>query len=564
MDFTRVFTNRVIKSLIIFYLFLFISCAEIAPPPGGEIDKNAPYLIGSVPANGAVNVEMDNSIILYFSERIIKPPTQKTVFISPRPKSEPEIKWKTDQIIVTLPDSFKTNQTYIISVSSVIKDARNNSLDSSTIVAFSTGAIIDSGQISGYTYREDTPQSGMLVALYNPLLFKDTLPIDSLYPDYITQSNKDGFFSFQYLPEKEYKLIAFIDQNQNELFNPNRELFALPDRPVNIVDELPLDNLILPVTTQDTIQVEILSVAMSPDKLVRIRLSKETELEFLKQNLSNSFIQSLEDTTIVLPAYSIIESYQAAAESFHLYFGDIEPGSYKLYLTYDNIKPALLFDTFTVKAKDDINPPGINEFYPDRQPRFVNQIEIEAYFSEPIDTTQITDETFILWDRDNNRIPLAYQWLNPFHVQFNTESYISGMNYHLHITEFEIIDYAGNEMGDSLKEYKINLLNNDSLGSISGEIKVSLESKSNKPAVLDFLKTENNQFFRLPVSGKNFKISLPAGKYILSGFIDSDNNGERGLGSLFPYKYSETTATFPDTISVRARFETAEILFEFK
>jgi hypothetical protein len=59
-------------------------------------------------------------------------------------------------------------------------------------------------------------------------------------------------------------------------------------------------------------------------------------------------------------------------------------------------------------------------------------------------------------------------------------------------------------------------------------------------------------------------VDLPGGKYLMSGFIDSDLDGERDNGSIHPFRLAETAASYPDTISVRPRFETTGITFEFR
>jgi hypothetical protein len=68
----------------------------------------------------------------------------------------------------------------------------------------------------------------------------------------------------------------------------------------------------------------------------------------------------------------------------------------------------------------------------------------------------------------------------------------------------------------------------------------------------------------LHLSGRDFKIDVPAGKYLVSGFLDTDGDGRRGLGSAVPYRFSETVLVYTDTIAVRARFETAGVQLEFK
>ncbi|MEW5993629.1 MAG: Ig-like domain-containing protein, partial [Candidatus Zixiibacteriota bacterium] len=206
-----------------------LSCAEVAPPPGGEVDRTSPYLIGSQPEDGAINVILDNRIVLRFSEQVVEPRAGRAVYISPRPVREPKLRWKGDRLEIVLPDSFQTDETYVVSLSTDIADLRNNKLDSTGAIAFSTGPSIDSGYVSGTVFSQMRPAAGVLVGLYSQLPFGDTpTGVDSVFPEYVTQTNQQGQFLLQYLPQREYHLIAFQDQNWNERLDPFREMFALP------------------------------------------------------------------------------------------------------------------------------------------------------------------------------------------------------------------------------------------------------------------------------------------------------------------------------------------------
>ena len=63
--------GRIVLYFLTSLLLLLLACADEMPPPGGEIDKTGPYLMGSEPLTGAVNVTAGNSVTLYFSEQII-------------------------------------------------------------------------------------------------------------------------------------------------------------------------------------------------------------------------------------------------------------------------------------------------------------------------------------------------------------------------------------------------------------------------------------------------------------------------------------------------------------
>ena len=111
-------------------LLILGSCAEVAPPPGGPVDRSTPQIVGTIPDNGAVNVAALDKIVISFSERIVKPVTGRSVFISPRPNEEPEVSWYADRIEIQLRDKLRPEQTYLVSVASTVADLRGNKLDS--------------------------------------------------------------------------------------------------------------------------------------------------------------------------------------------------------------------------------------------------------------------------------------------------------------------------------------------------------------------------------------------------------------------------------------------------
>lgn len=548
-----------------FVLLILGSCAEVAPPPGGEADKASPVLTGSIPDDGAVNVNPGNSVWLFFSERVVEPRSGKAVFISPRQAKEPKLKWKSDRLEITFSAKFQANETYIISLSADIADLRGNKLDSSTVIAFSTGPTIDSGCVAGYVYSKDKPASGLMVALYPADLFEDsTVVFDSLYPEYVTQSNKEGSFAFHYLPSREYCLVGFGDKNRNERFNPTREPFALSDRPIIVGGETPLDDLQLILTTQDTATSEIISAAFTSDRLLKVRFSREISLNLLRQSPSNLMLRGQEDTDRVLIAKSFLESDTARTSVLNCHFDSLREGTYDLELTYDISKPTIYYRSIEVKPVEDKNPPTVVSFYPNTSPKFVDEIQIQAVFSEPLDTTRITDGTFILQEKPDTQVPVGREWQDAFHLLLHPTQLKEGMSYTLAITEFEIADIAGNVLGDSLREYSFSSLDSDSLGSISGETVIQIAGERDRPVVLSFKRVGTKQIFHLPVSARKFAIDVPSGKYLLSGFIDSDLDGKKGNGSIYPFRLAETSASFQDTVSVRARFETAGVYFEFK
>lgn len=549
-------TIKIISSFIL--LIFIIGCAEIGSPPGGDVDKVKPRIISSQPANGSTMVEPSNTIRIRFSERIVKPISKNPVYISPRPKSNPKIDWKSDNVTITLPDSFDVDQTYIISFADGIQDLRRNPLDSGSIIAFTTGENLAAGVIDGIVVdKNNIPQKNIISALYNKDIFSQELVIDSLYPTYMVVTNDAGAFSFQYIPNGEYQLLAFTDKNKNDRLDLKTELFGLPYNSI-ILDSshTKRQNLNLALTSHQESEPTISSVRQTDDNLFRI----DIDFKSYKPSLS---LQNYQDSTNIYSNHFIIDTDTTSNRSILAYFGILPEGNYKLLFNYEDT--LLMFDSIQVKEFSDEKEPEIKSFQSENIKIFKDSLNVQIQFTEPLDTSLISKETFYFIDIDSNLTFPDFEFLNLSLCSLSNNFLIEDINkYLLHISEFDIIDLAGNKMGDSTTKKEINLINPDSLGTIKGAIVRDKQSLSEAPVILYFKNTATKQLSTYFSDDNLFDLQLLQGNYILSGFIDSDKNDTRDFGTLYPLQYAEPFTTYSDTIKVRARFETTDIQLEFK
>ncbi|MEW5995479.1 MAG: Ig-like domain-containing protein, partial [Candidatus Zixiibacteriota bacterium] len=308
----------------------------------------------------------------------------------------------------------------------------------------------------------------------------------------------------------------------------------------------------------------ILSAGFTSDGLLRLRLSKAADLVLLRQDPSRLLLTSDADDTTVLPAAGILESDLESASTVTADFGLLEAGAYNLEMTYDVALPTLEYKKIPYEPREDKTPPTVERFYPERELIFADQADVQVVFSEPIDTTSLTTGTFILKDKSDAAAAFDRQWTDPFHLRLMPESLAEGQTYTLSITEFDVVDRAGNLLGDSLRSFFFSTMDPDSLGAVSGEIIIEYPDRRTKPVRLAFSQVGGRLTYNVKATEGNFSASLPAGKYLLTGFIDSNLNGEQDHGSIHPLALAETGAAHPDTIVVRARFETARIQFVFR
>jgi hypothetical protein len=549
-------------------------CAEVGAPPGGEKDITGPRLLVSYPSDGAIGVVPDSYIRLQFSETLVKPDQGSAVFISPRPSRPPEVKWKSDELLVTLPELFRTNQTYVVSVSSNVTDLRRNRIDSAITIAFSTGQTLDSGLVSGRVLTpESKPALGWLVGLYPAGALDNYQLSDSLYPQYLTTVSGDGQFRLRYLPSVPFSLLAFEDKNRDELFNPAAEPFAIPDREIVVGGSLRLDRLQLAGTTYDSAAPEILSAVPTRDHLIRVRFNRKISPNYLASHLDLTTLFPISDTAAdTVRCGGVFEADLDLTDVVTLFFPGIGDGLFRMALQYRADVPPIVRDSLLVKLQVDDAPPTISSFRPGENNLFADQIKLGLTFSEPVRKDSLTDQSVVLWEGDK-RISCRPVWEDVFRASLETDRLRAGKKYRLDITEFEFRDLNGNALGDSLRSYSFGTLDEDSVGSITGGVFINVPGREKQVAVLTLMEPATKRVFTIHVlagaeahatSGvRAFEIKAPPGKYLLSGFLDQDGDGRPTPGAIRPLRLSETQATLPDTIVVRARFETAGIQLVF-
>lgn len=563
-------TGRNALLLLSFLVVIFVGCAEVGSPPGGEIDRKPPVLLSSVPADGALAVPPNNKITLVFSERIVKPTSGDPVFVSPRPEIAPDVDWKSDRIIVTLADSFRTNQTYLVSVASTVADLRNNKLDSTLTIAFTTGLSLDSGRISGHVRQKDKGVSAALVGLFPRGILSDTAALDSLVPEYMTVANNEGYFSFSYLSPDSFLMVAWKDQNRDNVFAPNSEPYAIPDRPVAVSDALPridgvtlpLNESVYPLPWKDTVVAGIISALYTENKLVRVRLSQPVPTSLLSKQPGNALLRKPDDSLRVFPAKGVLESDAEETTALSFFFGDIEAGVYDLQVSYDGKHKPMMYDSLTIEAREDKTPPKIESTRPDDPKVFFRDAQMAITFTEPLIHDSISSETFALWENDSIPVPVAHRWIDPFRIGF-TAQLRPGRNYRLDATAFDLMDLAGNLLGDSLFSHSFGIFDSDSLGSVTGSIALGPTHTVGDNVVISFDKVGRNEGYTVTARGNTYRIDLPAGRYLISAFLDANLDGKLTDGRLVPYQPSESRTMLADTIAVRARFETAGVDITF-
>lgn len=224
--------------LIIVPLYLS-GCANPGTLSGGPRDETPPKIdsLESTP-NELTNFDLD-LIELTFDEWIKLEDVFNQVVISPPidPRPEVVLKKKTVQITFNEDVELRENATYTINFGEAVKDLTEGNVPENLRYVFSTGAYIDSLEVSGQVTDILTkePVEKILVMLYDNLA--DTV-VRTERPFYFARTDKQGNFRIQNVRADTFKLFALEDQNLNYLFDGENERIGFPDSLVWISDTI--------------------------------------------------------------------------------------------------------------------------------------------------------------------------------------------------------------------------------------------------------------------------------------------------------------------------------------
>ena len=225
--------------LCLLALLLTAACASIGSPDGGRFDETPPRVVGSSPADGAVNVSKRKVQIL-FDEYIKLEKASEKVVISP-PQIEPaNVRADGKRVKVDFYDSLRANTTYTIDFSDAIEDNNEGNPMGQYTFSFSTGDVIDTMQVSGRVLNaaDLEPIKGIMVGLY---------PADSTWNDTlfrtrpflrVSRTNGEGRFTIKGVKDGAYRVRALEDKDGDFVFSQKNERVAF-DTTVYVTGSFP-------------------------------------------------------------------------------------------------------------------------------------------------------------------------------------------------------------------------------------------------------------------------------------------------------------------------------------
>ncbi len=301
---------------LIILISLFESCANIIPPLGGPKDTLPPVPLNYQPKDSTLNFK-GQRIVFTFNEYVTLDQIQENLLVSPTPKINPTVESKLRTVSVRLRDTLEPNTTYTLNFGKAIRDVNENNPLTNFTYTFSTGAYIDSVELSGNVILAETGKhdSTLIVLLHRNL---DDSAVAKENPRYYTRVDSSGNYHFKNLAPGTYALYALKNEGIPQYLDTT-QLFAFHPQ-----------HLVLNDQTRDPIQLYAYAEpaqpkpAKKPAATTNRRKEKEEEkdrrLRF-SLNLENNTLDVLK--TLVLSFPDSLKSFDSS----------------KLQLTDEKFKP---------------------------------------------------------------------------------------------------------------------------------------------------------------------------------------------------------------------------------
>ena len=541
-------------------MLLFSRCATQRPPDGGPPDTDPPSLESTYPVHGTVRFS-DTRVRFNWDEYIDRQSFERSVHVSPLPERAVTFDWSGKSVELRFPGPLGPDRTYVITIGTGVKDVRGgNTIRQSIQLAFSTGDSLDTGAFSGIVF--DPKPAG--VSMFAYLLTgrsPDTLDPTVLRPDFIVQSGEDGRFMFTNLPGGRYRVFAVRDRQGNTLYDRESDDIGIAQSDIGIEARDSIGpSLRFLLSTEDTTAPYVQSVECVNNRQVQIKFS-----------------EALSEDPPVPRRISFVDS--ASAERIRTQSAAPVPGKRHQYAVVPasdlrETKYFLELDSLYDAAGNPVSPHGVMAFpgasTPDTgRPTIVasypaakaTEIPADSAFRLMFSHPMRSGGSVTVRDSTGIDIPGVVVWRATNAADIHHTQLQGGVPHMLCLDGPTWIDsLGGRSLADSITCIPFTTVTEDIFGEISGTIADTADAGSaaivrarntERKDVSASVRTSAGEQYRMP--------RVPAGKYVLDAFRDSDGNGRYSFGSAFPFRPSEGFGILADTVRVRAKWETKDV-----
>ena len=509
------------------------SCANVGYPSGGEVDKIPPKVLAFIPLNETNNFGSDK-VIIQFDEYIQLKDVDNQVLISPPFENKPEIVAKGKAVHITIKDTLRPNTTYLFQFKNAVVDNNEGNPLPSLNYVFSTGNVLDSLSVKGkvsdaFTHKADEE---IYVLLYSD--FADSV-VSGGRPVYITKTDKEGNFEFNYISEGSYKVIALKDDDKSLTYSNVSEKIGFVDdtiRPRYVVDSCDtVVDIVLHTFVQESAKQRITSsklvksgkaVLTAQCPLVNPIISSEAEI-----------ITSINSSRDTLQIWAMEE-----VDSLSLIISDVSGLNDTLKLRYFKKRGRQSRETFMKTNIKSTFP-----YYDSIRIRFTNPIDSVLRPSELVYIKTATDSFFTSLCFDSVMLNAT--------VAVNL---VPDTSYSIIIPGNTLVDIYGNKNDTLILKTKVNK------PSDYGAIKINLKMADDSTQYIVQILSDKDKVVAesVGVMGLHVFPDLVAGTYKVRVIADSNGNTKWDAGNYWQGKQSEPVYYLPKAIELRSNWDIEE------
>ena len=202
---------------------------------------------------------------------------------------------------------------------------------------------------------------------------------------------------------------------------------------------------------------------------------------------------------------------------------------------------------------------------PDSAKNFSIYADIATGFSLPVDTNSLNNGFTLIHEPNDT---LSGNWNlrelkeGGYKLPIDLEP---GNDYRIILHTKLINSVWGDTLQDTLFNHIFSTASPDEFGSISGRVLIDSLRFSQLYLSTVPVKRKNQSFKVTKINDNEFKIDwLLEGFYIFKGFFDLDANQKWSPGKIDPFQYAEPIFVKDDTIRVRKRWETGDLIIQLE
>lgn len=518
MKFIRV-AQLVASCLILTFLS---SCATPVAPTGGELDKSGPQIISTYPVNGTTDFS-GNEVQFTFDDYVNRNSFRSAFAVEPGINLDYEIRWRRKTATLRFKESLPDSTTIIFTISSELRDLRNNRLAVPITLGLSTGPEIDKGEVNIQVV-------GLYPApnLNEVSVFLYRLPYDLSNPaDYLGVPDTSGRINFRYLGEGNYSGLLVHDINRNRIWESNRE-FAQP-LPVEMFElkaEETLDLGKIYYARSDTTRPELQGVGLLSNNRLRLRFSRpiryspNQSIQIIRtkdgRRIQANYLYN-DDSNESVSFFQTVEALEGEF-NYRIDLGLLVDNNGNLIRTssieFDGSDES---DTTLVRFIGNISDVGLRPNDP-----------ILLMYSSVITDQTITDSLKIYVNRSLTETAVNIQVENNLLKLVPQNRWIESNDYDIRAWNPAIARHV---------TVQPRIIREADLGEL--EVTIADSTLSDLPMRLILYNERNQQIHNIPFSSEIKIDGIRNGTYRLVVFHDISNNGIWDYGSVIPYRHPE-------------------------